>query len=127
MLVRMAAFLLNLHILKRASKLGYYRELRYLRFSRTVHGILIPIVAILAIVCAIAVVGTLSPSFTAKLPGHTPGDDLHPEPLLSLFFLLATVFYGILFRVLFVTRELLARYWLLLFLAHQKIRPIQNK
>jgi hypothetical protein len=125
MLVRLAVFTLNLHILKRLSQLGYFPGLRYLRYSRMIHGALIPISAMLAIVCAIGVVGTLCPSFTAKLPGHTPVTDLHPEPLFSLIFFLLGAFCGTMFCTLFVTRELLARYWLLLFLVHQRKLPVQ--
>ena len=93
------------------------KRLRYLQYSRRVHGILIPVCALCAAGSAFIAVCAFVPQFAAILHLGPPAiDGMNDVFAFSLFFSI-TLFFATMFAVLFVTREMLASYWLLNFMS----------
>src|SRR5690349_17019227 len=127
MLFRLALLVLRLHILKKAWSLRLPERLRYLNLSRCVHGASIPVLVILFILWATLVVCCLFPRVEVAL--HW-ADAIYPEDrtimlVLSVVFSVCTVFSALMIRVLFITREMLAMYWLLTFMAQPNIASLR--
>src|SRR5581483_5974439 len=123
MLLQVAIFVLNLHILKRASQLPLRERLNYLKLCRITHLFCIPVFAILTIGCCFCALAVFFPQLLTMLRIPLPSDQGQSPFLMSGSFLFFASFCGLFCSVLFVTREILASYWLLNFLLYYDISP----
>ncbi|HVU08901.1 MAG TPA: hypothetical protein VHG89_10195 [Verrucomicrobiae bacterium] len=115
MLSRLAKILLNFHILKKTARLSVPEQLRYLQLCRRVHGAMIPFCAIFAVASVFIAICAFVPSFAVMVHLDSPETEGVSDVFAFGLFLSVAVFSGVLFAVLFVTREMLAFYWLLIF------------
>jgi len=118
MLSRIAQIILRLHILKKTARLPVPARLRYLQLCRRVHGFMIPFCAIFAVASLFIAICSFVQSFAVLVHLDTPATVGSSDVFAFAMFLLAAAFFGIMFLALFVTRELLALYWLLIFTTH---------
>lgn len=118
MLSQLADILLRLHILKKTAGLPVPAKLRYLRLCRRVHGVMIPFCAIFAVASVFIAICAFAPSFAVMVHLDTPATVGTGDLFAFTMFLFAAAFFAILFSVLFMTREILAMYWLLIFTTH---------
>ena len=118
MLSNLAKIILKLHILKKTARLPMRERLRYLQLCRRVHGAMIPFCAFFVVASVFVAICAFSPSFAVMVHLDTPATVGASDVFAFTMFILAAAFFGILFSALFVTRELLAEYWLLIFVAH---------
>jgi hypothetical protein len=115
MLSPLAIILLRFHILKKIAQLPVPAQLRYLQFCRRVHGIMMPFCALCSAACVFIAICALVPALAAMVHLSGQSDNGMSDGLASTLFLLFALFFGILISILFVTREMLAAYWLLIF------------
>jgi hypothetical protein len=118
MLSRIAMIILRLHILRRAARLPVQAKLRYFQLCRRVHGVMIPVCAVLAIASVFIAICAFSPGFSVMVHLDTPQSAGTSNLVAFTMFLCAAAYFGTLFSALFMTRELLAMYWLLIFAVH---------
>jgi hypothetical protein len=79
---------------------------------------MIPFCAVFAVASVILAICAFVPSFAVMVHLDTPETVGRSDVFAFAMLLLAAAFFGILFSALFVTRELLAMYWLLIFTTH---------
>jgi hypothetical protein len=114
---RLAWILLRVHILKKTARLSAPEKLRYLWLCYRVHGAMITFCAISAVASVLLAICAYVPRFAVMAHLDSPATAVRME-FVFVVFLLTGAFFGVLFSVLFVTREVLAAYWLLVFNTH---------
>ena len=131
MLPQIPILFFNSLILKRASQLPLRERLYYLRLCRVSFLFCIPVFAILALISSFSALAVFFPQLLLMLGIPLPSDQGESPFLMSGIFILLTFFCGLAASVLFITRELIAKYWLLnfiLFFDLHRARPTnQNR
>jgi len=114
----LAYFVLRVHILKKAARLQLSERLAYLLMSRRVHGVLIVLWTAGALASAFVATCCIYPHFAVIIHLDTPADEAVPDVWTAKAFFMATGFFVVGTLLLFVTRRMLAAYWLLLFFTY---------
>lgn len=118
MLSQIATIILRVHILKKTARLPVPAKLRYLQLCRRVHGVMIPFCAVFSVAALFIALCAFIPSFAVLVHLDTPATVGGSDVFAFAMFLLAAAFFGLMSSALFVTRELLGIYWLVVFTTH---------
>jgi hypothetical protein len=117
MFLKLAHFVLGLHIIKKSVRLRTVARLRYFLLARRVYGALIPFFCFAALSGLFIAICCIYPHFAVIIHLDKPADEAIPCVRDFLVFCLLSTFSAMMVPILILGRRLLANYWLLFFLA----------